>query len=474
MSTITLTMKFRVRLLIGLLGLALATGCAHNQTLNKPASVPDNVQGNAHTTPQFRSSGVQNSEELLVVLTFSGGGTRAATLAYGVLQELRGAVIHHGGKTRRLIEEIDLISGVSGGSFTAAYYGLFGDQLFDEFETRFLTRDFQGELINRLFYPINWAQLISPYYDRSDLAADYFDRHLFHGATLANLYDNGPGPDVLINATDLSRGESFGFTPEELASICSDPASFSIARAVAPSAAVPLVASSITLRNFADRCNPASDNPYAGSTRRPYIHLLDGGLTDNLGLRSAMKAIRLKRGGKPGPALAKARKLIFIVVNAETRPDPVIDKQRRSPNLGIMMKSASDVPVNRYNQETLHLLQSRMRTWKRDALKTFCPKNPEQHCSDIDSYLIQVNFGSIANHNIRQQLFRLPTTLGLQENTVKGLKNTAIRLMLDSPDYTRLLKDIDGVSGHPDALTVNDSVQPLLDETPQQDDSPDP
>jgi NTE family protein len=66
------------------------------------------------------------------MLTFSGGGTRAAALAYGVLETLRDTPIKIDGKTARMLDEVDLISSVSGGSFTSAYYGLHGDGIFEE------------------------------------------------------------------------------------------------------------------------------------------------------------------------------------------------------------------------------------------------------------------------------------------------------------------------------------------------------
>jgi hypothetical protein len=64
------------------------------------------------------------------MVAFSGGGTRAASLAYGVLQELADTEMMTAEGPRSLLNEIDMISSVSGGSFTSAYYGLYGDRLF--------------------------------------------------------------------------------------------------------------------------------------------------------------------------------------------------------------------------------------------------------------------------------------------------------------------------------------------------------
>src|SRR5207244_812668 len=79
-----------------------------------------------------------NSDSLQVFLAFSGGGTRAAALSYGVLEELARTEIVWEGQHRRLLDEVDTISSVSGGSFTAAYYALYGDQIFTDFDDRFL------------------------------------------------------------------------------------------------------------------------------------------------------------------------------------------------------------------------------------------------------------------------------------------------------------------------------------------------
>ena len=68
------------------------------------------------------------SPELLVFLAFSGGGTRAAAFAYGLLRELARTEVVTGTGVRLLAREIDAISSVSGGSFTAAYFGLFGER----------------------------------------------------------------------------------------------------------------------------------------------------------------------------------------------------------------------------------------------------------------------------------------------------------------------------------------------------------
>ncbi len=280
----------------------LATGCAHYPV--NPSLDRYNPDG-GYRLMNMDTPG--NSRSLLIILTFSGGGTRAAALSYGVLEELARTEISWEGRQRRLLDEVDLISAVSGGSFTAAYYGLFGDQIFEEFEGRFLKKNIQRALIARWLLPLTWFRLASPNFNRSDLAAEYYDKQLFKGATFGDITARG-GPAIYINATDMTLATWFSFSQEQFDSICSDVSRVSVARAVAASSAVPVVLSPITLRNYAGSCGYETPKyilegleerkvsrrrfqqavhatSYMDAEKRPYIHLLDGGLADNLGLR---------------------------------------------------------------------------------------------------------------------------------------------------------------------------------------------
>src|SRR5207248_1780038 len=112
-----------------------------------------------------------------------GGGTRAASLSYGVLEELARTPVGLAGAQHRMLDEVDIISSVSGGSFTAAYYALWGDRIFLDFESKFLKREVQNDLLLRVLAPWNQARLASPKFSRTDLAAEYYDDLLFKGAT---------------------------------------------------------------------------------------------------------------------------------------------------------------------------------------------------------------------------------------------------------------------------------------------------
>ncbi len=172
------------------------------------------------------------------MLAFSGGGTRAAALAYGVLEELRDTTVIIDGQPRRLLDEIDTISSVSGGSFTSAYYGLYGERTFEDFKEVFLTQDIEHELVLGLFNPLRWFGSEG----RTEMAVDLYDEKIFHGATFADMQRAG-GPLILINASDLAYGVRFSFVQEYFDLLCSDINTFPVARAVTASSAVPIAVS---------------------------------------------------------------------------------------------------------------------------------------------------------------------------------------------------------------------------------------
>src|SRR6266581_3239178 len=185
-----------------LLGIVVLLGGCATRPINSPITQADPSTGYRF---EVRQAHVKNKNNL-VILAFSGGGTRAAAFSYGVLEFLpHTEVVGQKGNKGRLLDEVDIITGVSGGSFTALAYGLYGEKLFDEYEQSFLKRNLQGEIIARAFSPAYWAKLGSAGWGRSELASQLYDEILFNGATFGDL-DRGTGPLILASATDISTG----------------------------------------------------------------------------------------------------------------------------------------------------------------------------------------------------------------------------------------------------------------------------
>src|SRR5580698_10148462 len=126
----------RIVLVLTLLGLG---ACQTSQVvMNGP--LPKDTAGAPIYRPGYTLLAMLNAPrgEILLALAFSGGGKRSAAFAYGALLGLRSMTIVDEGHRRPLLDDVDYISSVSGGSFPATYYGLYRDEAFKTFESSFL------------------------------------------------------------------------------------------------------------------------------------------------------------------------------------------------------------------------------------------------------------------------------------------------------------------------------------------------
>jgi NTE family protein len=451
---------------IGMLLLALS-GCAYFPT-NAPLKAYDPHYGyrpiNARTT--------EESGSVFMMLSFSGGGTRAAALAYGVLEELRRTEVMVDGRKKLLLDEVDAISGVSGGSFTAAYYGLFGDRIFRDFEAKFLKRDVEGALMLRVFLnPFNWVKLLSPTFDRSNVAAEYYNQEVFEDATFADMATR-KGPMIFINATDMIHGTRVAFTQEAFDIICSDLAPYKVGRACAASSAVPVVLAPVTLKNYAGTCGYempevlkeamearvlpsrrfelANDMlPFLDSSKKPYIHLIDGGVADNLGVRALISQVTMRGDAWTSlkqVGLENVRKIVFVVVNAQKGIDTTWDHFPDVPSLAVMLSSFSTIAIARYNTDTLDLLRESFDRWTREIRQGRCaPGNIVTEpgaCGDIQFYLVEVDFDALKDEAERDYFKLLPTPLSLQAEEVDRLRGAAGSILRESTEFHTLLEDL--------------------------------
>ena len=414
-------------------------------------------------------SKTKRSDELTLMMTFSGGGTRSAALSYGVLQKLRDTPVTIGGKQRRLLDEIDLISSVSGGSFTSAYYGLFGDRIFTDFERKFLKRRVQTELLRLSFLsPKAWIRLAPSLFERSDLAAEYYHQFIFKKKTFADM--RADAPIIVINATDLSLGQGFSFTGYHFNWICSDLDSYPISRAVAASAAVPVVFSPITLQNHAGTCETSPvvwkvqkrNNINRIETKRQkrqidalrvknyrddknlkYLHLVDGGVADNLGIRSIIDIVSFHNDNMWNAmktyGLQKSKKMVFISVNAASFLNPAIGSVRITPSTVNVVDTTTTIQSNKYNTDTIDLLRSQFPKWKQQVQDGRCKQIKSKDCADIDFQLIEINLEDLNDTEIAE-LGIVPTALELPNKTIDQLKAAGKNLLVRSKGFQGFIK----------------------------------
>ena len=436
-------------------GLLLLSGCASygvidNVPLTEATATESYSVKNVHANND-------NSGDIFLVLAFSGGGTRAAALAYGVMEELRDTTVVIDGVPRRLLDEIDTISSVSGGSFTSAYYGLYGERTFEDFREEFLTRDIEGSLIHGLFNPLRWFSSKG----RTEMAVQLYDKHVFHDATFADM-QRADGPLIVINASDLGYGVRFSFVQEYFNLLCSDINSFPVSRAVTASSAVPIMFHPIVVEIYHD-CKTAGKpewlttaqkrladdaelsevlsgvETYYDDTSRQYAHFVDGGITDNLGLRASYEIVETMGGAEAFVRLAKTmvpRDLVIISVDASTDPEPEMDRSNKQPSVGETIGAMSSVQLHRYNDATLDVIDDQIKKWAEEISTPARPVTP---------HFIKLGFDDVESPEAQKYFNSVPTSFKLSEEQVDRLIEAGHELLRNNPDYQRLLAGFGGV-----------------------------
>ena len=430
--------------------LLLLFGCAvRGVVVNTPGLQPDNESSYSIRTFQQKWETDENS----LMLAFSGGGTRAAALSYGVLKELRNTPVPGEGGSKHLLDGVHSISSVSGGSFTSAYYGLHGDRIFEDYEDVFLRPNVEGALFRRLLNPLLWFSNTG----RTEMAVRYYDKTVFKGATFADL-SKQEGPMIVINASDLGYGVRFSFIQEYFSLLCSDLSTFPVARAVTASSAVPVLFRPVVVRNYPD-CGTevpdwlkmartrAAGNPeiamvvegletYYDREQRQYAHFVDGGLTDNLGLRALYEIVMIAGGMTEFNKLYKRqppRRLVLLSVNASAEPDAEIDRTDKQPSIGKTISAMSDIQLHRYNTATIELLKINLAHWAQEMSTEDRPVEP---------YFILLDFDGIQDPERRSALNQIPTSFSVSDEQVDLLIDAGGELLRTNPEYQRLLNDL--------------------------------
>lgn len=458
----------------------LVAGCA-SYVLNQPLTNYDPDAGYRFPeSVEDAALDASNSESLFICLAFSGGGTRAAAFAYWVLEKLRTTMIQWEGKTSSLLDEVDCISGISGGSFTAAYYGLFGKRIFQDFRERFLDRDIQGELFARVLNPLNWPRLASPKFNRIDLATELYDETIFDGKTFDDLSLQSKRPFIILNATDLASGQSFEFTQDLFDFLGSDLGKLPVARAVSASSAFPFLLSPVSLKNYAlpkEFSTPKDikrglenydynrrlwhwafrHHEYLDKDERPYIHLMDGGLSDNIGMR-AIENVYRRSGGFIRQRINSAnkksgiKKLVFIVANARTGNQDKISKSDVPPEISEVGYKTATIALDNYSFETIESMRDlvKQRQQTQDTLAQCNRKIKEcssvkpfpQLSGEIEPIFIDLNFETYPDPAIKKELQNLPTSFVLPKKAITQLIHAGGELLENSHDFRELRKKL--------------------------------
>jgi NTE family protein len=452
---------------------ALVVGCAEltrNVPLNRPLT--DNglrigAGSNSHVSTNY--------DDIEVGLAFSGGGTRAAAFSYGVLTGFAQTQVSTTDHEISLLDHIDFVSGVSGGSIIGAYYGLKGREALSDFRERFLLAN--PELQTDLNF-FNIAHGLDVGINDSMQFSRWLDAHLFNGATFNELLTRRR-PVVWINASDIYNRTAFPFMPATFSALCSDLRSYPISLAVAASTAVPVVFAPVVVQNYLGGCQtPLPEwidrvrhdknatpimKSYAEALERyrtgkiKYVKLLDGGLVDNYGL-APLTITRLANKTPYGPfepeEAVKLRRFLFLVIDAGRAPSGVWVGSVAGPSGVDLINAASDTAIESGALSSYSLFQDTMNLWRQKLINWRCQLSeadlrryrapPAWDCKDVKFFIGRIAFEDLGPERAGW-LNRIKTTLQLPPDQVDMLTAAGHDALKSSPAFHAFLQSLPSV-----------------------------
>jgi predicted acylesterase/phospholipase RssA len=318
---------------------------------------------NPYQTPEFSISDYKSPEsrndsqnnKLSLAIAISGGGHRAGNFGVGILSELEN--INCSGKKFNALKEVDYFSTVSGGGFAA---GVYVSTLYDHLnsedageyslrgilanESNGIRRNLERGYHNILVRALLSIKSLGPN-DRGDFLEKEFDKKLLgygnrnKSLTFKDIFipkNSHKTPSLplwVTNATVYENGSIFPFHPQGIKEykvtsythhikkqfIDGDIYRMPLSVAMKASASFPGAVPATTLESTYDNKNK-------------YLHLFDGGLSDNLGINSALKML----------AETEDNEKVLIVIDAyKGQPEPFSDQEWSPSAIQILLRSTS-------------------------------------------------------------------------------------------------------------------------------------
>lgn len=279
-----------------------------------------------------RGSSVEGDETApagAIALCLSGGGYRAMLFHLGALWRLNELA---------WLRKLTRVSSVSGGSITAGQLGVRWSQL--AFDAAGVAQRFRAEVVEpiralastTIDTPSVLGGILGPDPISEEVAKEY-DKHLYKGATLQSLPDDGDGPRFVINATNVQSGALWRFSRPYMRDYRVGEVRHPrvpLALAVAASSAFPPLLSPARLSLEEAVYTPRSGMDLQRPPFTTDVVLTDGGVYDNLGLETAWRQFTTVLVSDGGGKMGAQEKPKADWVRHGLRVNDLIDNQVRS------------------------------------------------------------------------------------------------------------------------------------------------
>ena len=198
--------------------------------------------------------------------------------------------------------------------------------------------------------------------------------------------------------------------------------------------------------------NALNNTMYADKKGHPYLHLMDGGLADNIGLR-AVNDLYLRGGIRKKINNGEIKRLLVIVVNVKNEPQETLDKDESPPGLATVALKTSTVSMDNYSFETVESIK-KLFADRIEAQMNLdgCQQKLDEHCKDgyklpalaggkMKLYVVDISFDNLSDNNEKIFLKHLPTTFHREKNEVERSISAGKLLFKGHPEFKAFMDE---------------------------------
>jgi NTE family protein len=183
-----------------------------------------------------------------------------------------------------------------------------------------------------------------------------------------------------------------------------------------------------------------------------YVKLMDGGLTDNLGLTGVLLE-RLSADHVYEPfserEAVKMKRLLFVVVDAGRPPGGDWGKNVETGATDLI-QAVADTAVDANIRNTYEAFTGHLRDWNRELIDWRCrmPQDRVQaligqggnwNCRDLSFHVVKVSFDQMQDPVQRAELEKIPTRFVLPEKSIDLLLDSSGLILRRNSAFQRFL-----------------------------------
>jgi NTE family protein len=172
---------------------------------------------------------------------------------------------------------------------------------------------------------------------------------------------------------------------------------------------------------------------YLDSEAYPWLHLVDGGISDNVGLRAYHTVFDIENNPKQPFHLFghdNVREILIITVNAHVQQKLEWAGKQEPPSDSEVLTQSVVLQMERFSENTIQIVEDAYTNWAA-AIST----------AELPVYFefVEVKFDLVKNQKEREFLNKIPTNFNLDDNQVDKLISTGRRVLRNSPGFQRFL-----------------------------------